>query len=71
MACEAGAEDAALVYTAQGMCIRDALGDLTFRISPSAFFQVLQPTCCIALPCLAAPAVLGVRRLVCCHTRPT
>ena len=52
VACEAGAEDTALVDTAQAVCIRDALGDLTFRISPSAFFQVLRPVCCI--PCRAS-----------------
>lgn len=71
MACEPGALDAALGDPAQGVCIRDALGDLTFRISPSAFFQVPRPVRCISLLCLAAPDVLGACCGVCCHTHPT
>ena len=43
--CELDAED-----IAQRGCIRDALGDLTFRISPSAFYQARRPVHCLPCP---------------------
>ena len=53
LTCKPGAEDTALGNSAEHVSIHDALGDLTFRISPSAFFQVPRPIRCNlpALPC--------------------